>query len=157
MGNVIGIARRAKSRAPMETLEQVTISIGRGLEGDCKGSKFLERQITILAIEDWNAALALLEGVDLDWTVRRANLLVCDMKLPRGRGSLISIGDVTLEVRDQTSPCQQMENAQVGLRKALSGDWRGGVSCRVVAGGEIKNGDEIKTIRDVPETIIRLP
>jgi MOSC domain-containing protein YiiM len=157
MGNLLGIARRGKSRAPMEKLQRATISKELGLMGDCKGSKFPERQITILSIEDWTATLALLGGIDLDWTVRRANLLVSGIVLPRGRGSKIAIGDVVVEVRDQTSPCQQMENAQAGLRKALSGDWRGGVCCRVISGGEIGIGDSVKTILDVPETIIRLP
>ena len=157
MGKLIGIAKREKSRAPMEQLEQAAISTEQGLVGDCKGGKFPERQITILAIEDWKAALALLDELNLDWTVRRANLLVSDIKLPRGRGSQIAIGDVVVEVRDQTSPCQQMENAQTGLRKALSGDWRGGVCCRVVNGGEIRIGDSVKAILEIPQTIIRLP
>ncbi len=157
MGKLIGIAKREKSRAPMEKLEQASISTELGLLGDCKGSKFPERQITILAIEDWKATLALLRGIDLDWSVRRANFLVGGIKLPRGRGSQIAIGDVIVEVRDQTSPCQQMENAQIGLRKALSGDWRGGVSCRVISGGQIKIGDSVKPILEIPETIIRLP
>ncbi len=157
MGKIIGIARRGKSRAPMEKIQEATISTELGLVGDCKGAKFPERQITIMAIEDWNGALLLLGGIDLDWSVRRANILVSDIKLPRGKGSQIAIGDVIVEVRDQTSPCQQMENAQTGLRKALSGNWRGGVCCRVICGGEIKIGDSVNTILDVPETIIRLP
>ena len=157
MSRIIGIARRGKSRAPMEKLQKATISTEMGLLGDCKGSKFPERQITILAIEDWKATLALLNDIDLDWTVRRANLLVIGIVLPRGRGSKIAIGDVVVEVRGQTSPCQQMENTQKGLRKALSGDWRGGVSCRVINGGDIKIGDSVKIILEIPETIIRLP
>jgi MOSC domain-containing protein YiiM len=157
MSKIIGIARRGKSRAPMEKLQSANISTEIGLLGDCKGSKFPERQITILAIEDWKATLALLDGIDLDWTVRRANLLVSGIVLPRGRGSKIAFGDVVVEVRGQTSPCQQMENAQKGLRKALSGDWRGGLSCRVISGGEIKIGDSVNKILNLPETIIRLP
>jgi MOSC domain-containing protein YiiM len=141
----------------MEKLEAASITVEFGLAGDCKGSKFPERQITILAIEDWRMALALLGDVDLDWTVRRANVLSSGIKLPRGKGSQIAIGSVVVEVREQTSPCQQMEIAREGLRKALTGEWRGGVSCRVVSGGEIKIGDDIKTLIEVPETIIRLP
>jgi MOSC domain-containing protein YiiM len=157
MGKVLGIARRDKSRAPMEKLEAASVTVQFGMVGDCKGSKFPERQITILAVEDWRMALTLVGDVDLDWTVRRANVLSSGIKLPRGRGSQIAIGSVVVEVREQTSPCQQMENAQAGLRKALSGEWRGGVSCRVVSGGEIKIGESVQTILEVPETIIRLP
>jgi MOSC domain-containing protein YiiM len=82
---------------------------------------------------------------------------VSGIKLPRGKGSQIAIRDVIVEVRDQTSPCQQMEKAQAGLRKALSGDWRGGVTCRVISGGTIRIGDPVTTIREMPERIIRLP
>jgi MOSC domain-containing protein YiiM len=157
MGSLIGIAGRGVSRAPMEKRDHASISTEFGLIGDCKGSKFPERQITILAIEDWNAALDVLGGIDLDWTVRRANLLVSGIKLPRGKGSQIAIRDVIVEVRDQTSPCQQMEKAQAGLRRALSDDWRGGVTCRVISGGTIRIGDPVTTIREMPERIIRLP
>ena len=157
MSRLIGIARRAKSRDPMEVFSKATITLANGMEGDCKGSKFPLRQLTILAIEDWERALQIINKPTLDWTVRRANLLVEGIKLPRGKGSKLAIGEVVVEVTDQTSPCQQMENAQAGLRKALAGDWRGGVTCRVLSGGVIKIGDEVSTLFHAPEHIIRLP
>ena len=157
MGKLIGIARRAKSRDPMEMLDQADISIANGLEGDCKGKRFPLRQLTIMTLEDWQNSLDLIGKPNLDWTIRRANLLVTDIKLPRGKGSRLLIGEVEVEVTDQTSPCQQMENAFVGLRKALAGDWRGGVTCRIIEGGKIKVGNQVRTLLELPETIIRLP
>ena len=157
MGKLIGIARRAKSRDPMEMLDQADISIANGLEGDCKGKRFPLRQFTIMTLEDWQNSLDLIGKPNLDWTIRRANLLVTDIKLPRGKGSRLLIGEVEVEVTDQTSPCQQMENAFVGLRKALAGDWRGGVTCRIIEGGKIKVGNQVRTLLELPETIIRLP
>ena len=157
MGKIIGIAKREISRGPMEVLEQAQITLSAGIEGDSKGKRFPLRQLTILAIEDWQATLALLGGPKLDWTVRRANLLVQDIKLPRGNGSRLECGDVVLEVTGQTSPCQQMENPHAGLRRALAGDWRGGITCRVLSGGFIKHRDSIDTILHNPESVIRLP
>ena len=62
-GRLIGIARRDARRAPMQTIDEVAITLERGVEGDHKGAKFKRRAVTILAREDWEAALAALAGV----------------------------------------------------------------------------------------------
>lgn len=143
-GNLIGIARRPRSRAPMEEIETALVSTKTGLEGDCKGAKFPRRQITILAREDWEAACeALVPAATLTWTVRRANLLVEGVRLPRAKGARMWVGPVELEVTAETYPCRQMEKAHAGLLKALGRDWRGGVTCRVVRGGRIGLGDPV--------------
>jgi MOSC domain-containing protein YiiM len=157
IGKLLGIARRALSRAPMEEVASVVASPEFGISGDCKGLRFPQRQVTILAEEDWNETLAILGGFYLPWATRRANLLVRGVSLPRGVGSLIEVGSVILEVTGQTSPCQQMENAHAGLRKALGGNWRGGVTTRVTAGGLLKVGDAVEVTHRVPEHVIRLP
>ena len=162
-GRLIAIARRTAPRAPMETLEAGAISLERGLEGDHKGPKFPNRAITILAREDWDAAVAdltdLAGPVPLAWTVRRANLLVEGIRLPRSRGSILRVGDVELMVTAETSPCRRMEEAHRGLLKALSPDWRGGVTCRVVTAGAVAVGQDVadleggrgkKSPRDAP-------
>ena len=102
----------------MQELERGSISVERGLEGDHKGAKFPRRQITVMAIEAWreaNAALPDLAGCQaLAWTVRRANLLVEGVALPRAKGGLLAIGDVELEITDQTVPCGRMDEAHPG-------------------------------------------
>lgn len=156
-GRLIGIARRERSRAPMDALQSATITVEAGLAGDCKGVKFPMRQITLLQRELWEAALFTLGNPDLDWTVRRANLLVEGVNLPRGAGSEIMVGDVKLEVTAQTSPCAQMDHAYQGLRRALAPDWRGGVTARVLAGGMISIGDEVRVSREILEHKVHLP
>ena len=117
-GQLIGIARRAGRRAPMEELSHGAITLGAGLEGDSRGAKFKTRQITVLAREDWDAALLDLADLsgppDLPWTVRRANLYVEGLRLPRAKGGVLRIGDVVLEITGQTNPCQRMEDAHRG-------------------------------------------
>jgi MOSC domain-containing protein YiiM len=156
-GRLIGIARRAKTRAPMQEIEQGTISIAAGLEGDFKGAKYPNRQVTVLAREDWQAALAALGAGDLPWTARRANLLVADVALPRAAGAILRIGPLRLEVTAQTYPCARMEEVRAGLLKALAKAWRGGVTCRVLEGGAIAIGDPVEVLVRPPEAKSRLP
>jgi MOSC domain-containing protein YiiM len=162
-GRLVGIARREAVRAPMQEIDAGRISIERGLEGDHKGPKFRRRQITVLAREAWEQALAELAGRDgepvhLPWTARRANLLVEGIALPKARGAVLSVGPVRLEVTDPTQPCRRMDEARPGLLKALHPDWRGGVTCRVLEGGDIAVGDPVEILlAPPPERALRLP
>ena len=146
-GRLIGMARRDGPRAPMETLEAGRIGVEFGLEGDHRGvvrpGKLPRRQVTVLAREDWEAACADL-GREVPWTARRANLLVEQFPLPRRVGDVIAIGEVRLEVHLEIDPCSRMDEAAEGLRVALMPDWRGGVGCRVLQGGDIALGDEVR-------------
>jgi MOSC domain-containing protein YiiM len=156
-GRLIGMARRAARRAPMQEIADGLITQKGGLVGDFKGAKYPRRQITVLAREDWLAALAEIGEPDLPWTVRRANLLVEGVELPRAAGGILRIGTVRLEVTDQTYPCARMEEAQAGLLSALAMDWRGGVTCRVLGGGPIALGDPVEVTVRPPRTERKLP
>ncbi|MDG4720513.1 MULTISPECIES: MOSC domain-containing protein [Thalassospira] len=139
---LIGIARKSKSRAPMETLEQVTVTTELGVDGDFRG-KLRRRQVTILAEEGWQAAINDIARPDLSWTTRRANLLVRGIDLPREKGSKITIGTVTFEVTGETDPCTRMDEAAPGLKDAMTPDWRGGITCRVIESGQLSVGDQV--------------
>lgn len=140
-GTVQAIARRAASRAPMERLDAVAVSAEAGLDGDYRG-RSMRRQVTLMSAEDWQAVCAEL-GAELDWTLRRANLLVAGLALPREAGAVVRVGGVTLAVTGETEPCSRMDEQHAGLRAALTPDWRGGITCRVVEGGAIKVGDAV--------------
>ena len=141
----------------MQEIAEGLISVEAGLVGDCKGAKHPRRQITVLAREAWETALAELGEPDLGWTARRANLLVAGVELPRAKGGILRIGSVRLEVTSQTYPCARMDEARQGLLKALAKDWRGGVTCRVLAGGHIGLGDVAEVLVRPQEAIPRLP
>jgi MOSC domain-containing protein YiiM len=141
MGKVEDIARRKKIRAPMETLNTVTVDEKTGLAGDIRGGA-LKRQVTILSAEAWNSVCEELK-TELPWTTRRANILVSGIKLPQESGYQIQIGEILLEVTRQTDPCERMDEQYLGLTNALMLDWRGGVCCSVVRGGNIMNGDKV--------------
>jgi MOSC domain-containing protein YiiM len=137
----------------MEEVSSCLITPEIGVMGDCKGQRFPLRQVTILSREDWEAALADVAAstgmgsIDLPWTARRANVFVEGVKLPRGQGSVISLGGTLLEVTEETYPCAQMELALRGLREALSPDWRGGITCKVLSGGSVEIGDRVSVIK----------
>ncbi|MGE0023031.1 MAG: MOSC domain-containing protein [Hyphomicrobium sp.] len=161
-GRLIAIARRGAVRAPMEEIAEGVISVDGGLAGDHKGAKFPRRRITVLAREDWEAALADLSSADglpvrLPWTTRRANLFVEGVRLPRARGAILRVGSVELEVTFPTQPCRRMEEAHAGLLKALHPAWRGGVTCQVLMGGDVRIGDAVEVLSSPPEHEMRLP
>ena len=143
-GRLIGIARTPALRAPMQELSCADISVERGIEGDARGMK-PERQVTVLFREGWEAACRDIDS-ELPWTARRANLYVEGVSFPREAGWRLRVGDVVLEVTQETSPCELMERAQAGLRKAMTSDWRGGVCCFVVRGGEIRVGAAVERV-----------
>lgn len=145
MGKLLGIAWKGESRAPMEQATAATVSDDTGVEHDYRGRRD-ERQVTVLAHEDWQKACDLL-GAVVPWTTRRANLLVEGVALVESTGTRLSIGDLVLEVTGECGPCTRMDEQHVGLTAALQPEWRGGVTCRVVSGGRIALGDAVAAIR----------
>jgi len=144
MGNVIGIARREKLRAEMETIDSVYVDEKTGLSGDIRGTA-LKRQVTLLSAKAWSEVCHELEA-DLPWTTRRANILIENIDFHQDSGYKIKIGEVLLLVTRQTDPCSRMDEQYSGLTNALMSDWRGGVCCSVVKGGNLSLGDEVKLI-----------
>ncbi|MBO9713803.1 MOSC domain-containing protein [Sphingomonas sp.] len=143
MGRLAGIARHAERRGPIETLESVLVTPEAGVTGDRNGPK-TKRQVSLIEANDWAAAMAEV-GADLPWWMRRANLLVEDFDLPHGGDVRIRIGaEVVIELKTEIDPCERMDELVEGLRRALEPDWRGGAGGKVIAGGVITVGDEIR-------------
>lgn len=145
MGTLKAIAWRDRKRGPMREVTSAAVDLETGVAGDFRGKRGA-RQVTVLSAEVWRSVCDEL-GAELPWTMRRANLLVEGVELPRRDGAIIDVGDVSLEVTVETDPCSRMDEQHDGLRAALLPDWRGGVCCRVLAGGNIRPGDPV-TVRD---------
>ncbi len=127
--------------APLEEINQASVSELDGIEGDARGRK-PGRQVTVLFRDGWEDACREVRA-QLPWVTRRANLYVEGVERPRTPGGRIAIGAVVLAVVQETRPCDLMERAQTGLYRALTPDWRGGVCCNVVRGGIIQTGDTV--------------
>ncbi len=141
MGRLLGIARANALRATLVEVQEADVGGVDGIQGDARGRK-ADRQVTVLFREGWESACGEL-GVALPWVTRRANLLVEGIVPPRAGGQL-RIGDLVLEVTQETQPCHLMEAAHRGLKRALTPEWRGGVCCRVLKGGKIRVGDGVE-------------
>ncbi len=146
MAKVLGIARKAASRAPMEEIPSAAITVESGVGGDYCG-RVQKRQVTVLSKDAWNAACAQL-GSEIPWTTRRANLLVDGVSLENTDGMKLRVGEVELRITGETGPCHRMEEQYAGLRAAMTPDWRGGVSCTVMVAGTVKLGDKVALVNN---------
>jgi MOSC domain-containing protein YiiM len=124
----------------MELLTRTVIAPGTGLEGDSRG-RMAGRNVSILSEGAWIAACRDL-STDVPWTYRRANLLIRGLDLEETAGRRLRVGPVVLEVTRECDPCNRMEEQKAGLRAALTPDWRGGIVCSVIVGGEVVLGDD---------------
>ena len=150
-GKLAGIARHARPKGPMETLDHVSVSAAEGVHGDFRGAmaaqkRSFRRQVSLIERAAWEAALAD-AGAYLDWQHSRRNLLLDGTNLPLVIGTRVAIGDsLVIEIMAECDPCEQMEALAPGLRAAMTPDWRGGFLGRVVVDGDIALGDEVKVI-----------
>ena len=141
-GRLAGIATKAGKRLPMVPADRAIVSVAEGVSGDWRGVQ-KTRQVTVLFAEDWALAVAGLDPA-APWTVRRATLLVSGAANPKRAGDVLAIGGVRLLVTGETQPCKRMDEQMPGLWDAMRPDWRGGVTARVIAGGEIVLGDVVR-------------
>jgi len=138
--------KRAKG-GPMDPARRASVIAGRGLLGNAdQGGR---RQVTIIAREVWDALWAEVDP-RIEPVMRRANVLVSGVDLRETRGRVLRLGRVRVRVLGETRPCEQMDAAAPGLRRALETGWRGGVFGEVLDDGEIAAGDPVSWREDRP-------
>lgn len=104
------------------------------------------RQVTIIEREIWDRLPTM--GIVVDPSARRANLMVSGIGLAESRGRVLRIGECHIQILGETKPCNQMEEAHVGLRDALSPGWNGGAYGVILDDGEIAVGDRVEWVRE---------
>lgn len=142
MGKVVEIATRVESRAAMVVYASAKVSFDHGIGDDSRGLIKGDRQVTVMTKESWNAVCSDLDR-KLHWTTRRANILIEGIDLKESKGLILKIGKFYLEITGELAPCQRMEDQFVGLEKALTPDWRGGVTCKILSEGIIRENDKV--------------
>jgi MOSC domain-containing protein YiiM len=134
----------------MEALDHAEVTIAEGLHGDFRGSLKPgrnKRQVTAMTVEGWRDALREL-GTQVPWEQRRVNLLVEGVSLEQSAGGrLVFDSGLVLEVTGECDPCSRMEEVAPGLKAVLLPRWRGGVTTRVIEGGLIRVGDNVRIER----------
>jgi MOSC domain-containing protein YiiM len=137
-GEVVKIWLKRFKGGPMDPVMFAEAVPGRGLAGNAnQGGK---RQVTLIDESRWKEACAEL-GVDVDPSARRANVMLRGIDLEGMRGRTLRIGQMRVRIYNETRPCEQMEDAEPGLRVALQPRWRAGAYGEVVEGGVITVGD----------------
>ncbi len=151
MPKLIGIATHTQPKGAVIQHQSIQITLKTGLENDYRGQSDPQKQVTLLSAKTWNNICQNL-GVNLDWSARRANLLVDDIDFSEGEtliGHQVQVGKILLEITAETDPCARMDELHLGLKNALTPNWFGGVRCKVLKAGTIQLGDKIHLLKRI--------
>jgi len=139
--HVVEINTAPGARLPMRPTDSVVVEEGKGIVGDrYHGSR--HRQVTVQSREALDRAAAQL-GHPFDSGATRRNITVDSGEIPTRPGTLIRIGEVTLEVVRVAAPCRLMDDS-VGPGAAAALRGRAGSACRVLQSGTIRIGDPVE-------------
>jgi MOSC domain-containing protein YiiM len=143
-GRVEWIGIRPARGEPMQALDSVAITPGKGLEGDrFKGRETSKRQVTLIQQEHLHAIASCLQRKAIAPEVFRRNIVVSGLNLLALKGKQFRIGNVVLEYTGLCHPCSKMETSLgPGGYNAMRG--HGGITTRVVQAGDIALGDDVR-------------
>jgi len=143
-GRVEWIGIRPGRGKAMEALDRVDASPGRGLEGDrFNGRETSTRQVTLIQQEHLQAIASCVQRGEIEPDIFRRNIVVSGLNLLALKGKTFRIGGVLLEYTGLCHPCSKMETALgPGGYNAMRG--HGGITTRVVEGGELSLGSKVQ-------------
>ncbi|WP_417517355.1 MOSC domain-containing protein [Marinobacter sp.] len=144
LGRVEWIGIRPTRGEAMQALNRVAVTPGKGLEGDrFKGRETSKRQVTLIQQEHLTAMASCLHRDAIGPEVFRRNIVISGLNLLALKGKTFQIGGVVLEYTGLCHPCSKMEiSLGPGGYNAMRG--HGGITTRVVEGGELALGDVVK-------------
>ena len=138
MADVLHLFRAPQKRSPMEEVAEVRALEDSGLEGCAHARTGSPRQVLLVDSET-------LELMELAPGIIRENITTRGINVNGlNAGERLRVGAAQLEVSMVCNPCDLMEKIRPGLRRELRG--RRGMLCRVIAGGIIRQGDQIERI-----------
>ena len=146
------LLRPARETRPVSVASTVAIA-ERGLEGDRSsksGRGGGRRQVTLIQAEHLPLIAAWTGHATLDPAILRRNLVISGLNLLSGRSPLrdqeihLQIGEsVVLALTGPCDPCSKMErDLGPGAYNAMRG--HGGMTARVLVGGPLMVGDEVR-------------
>ncbi|WP_258098562.1 MOSC domain-containing protein [Marinoscillum pacificum] len=143
-GTLEWIGIRTERKQPLTSVESVAVDETSGLVGDHYKAKSAKRQVTLIQQEHLEAVSSFL-GKEVTPFLTRRNLMVKGINLFALRNKQFQIGEVILEGTGYCHPCSRMEeNLGPGGYNAMRG--HGGITAKVIKGGEIKVGDLVELI-----------
>ena len=139
-GQLEAIWIKRAHRGPMDPVASGRLIAGRGLAGNADQGR--RRQVTLIEQERWDSLMRSLQS-SISPSARRANLMLSGIELAHTRDRILRVGNAHLRIAGETRPCERMDEALPGLRRALAVDWGGGVFAEVLDDGEIAVGDQV--------------
>jgi MOSC domain-containing protein YiiM len=149
-GGLVAICVGDTKRADLRAVDRIEAVAGQGLVGDRyfqQAGTFSkpgapDREVTLIESEAL-AALAQEEGITLQLTQARRNLVTRDVPLNHLVGREFTVGNVVLRGLRLCEPCDHLEKLTVaGVKKGLC--HRGGLRAQIVRGGPLLVGDPIQ-------------
>lgn len=147
-GRVEALWTKRMKRGPMDPAEELRVVRRTGIATNADWGG--RRQITIIEKERWEAMMAALGHPLLDPSARRANVMVSGCDLGDSRHHILHVGEVRIEIVGETRPCEQMDEAYPGLRRAMASPWNGGAYGVILDSGVIRVGDTAKLVEPAP-------
>lgn len=157
-GRIDAILLRPRRGVPAWSVPLAVAIAGVGLSGDRavdrqEGRPPGKRQVTLIQAEHFPVIASMIGCGAIDPALLRRNLVVSGLNLQAAKSLfkdvplVLRIGEaVELELTGPCDPCSRMEAALgVGGHNAMRG--HGGVTARVVQGGEIRVGDAVRCER----------
>lgn len=145
VGRVEWIGIRPEKRKPLEVVESVEADTEQGLVGDHYHGSSGKRQVTLIQAEHLEAVASMLGRDKLNPLLLRRNIVVRGINLLALKEKRFQIGEAVLEMTGLCHPCSRMEqNLGAGGYNAVRG--HGGITARVLGGGKIAVGDEVKKV-----------
>ncbi len=128
----------------MKAVDELRVVSRTGIEHNADwGGK---RQVTILEKERWDAMMEELGHPDVDPSARRANVLISGCDLADSSHRVLRLGAVRIEIMGETRPCERMDQAHQGLRRAMASPWNGGAYGIILDDGALHVGDEVELL-----------
>ena len=148
VGSLEWIGIRKMRKEPLTSLTEVKVTVEDGLDGDHFKAKFsTKRQVTLIQQEHLDGVASMLGKDSISPVLTRRNLVIRGINLFAIRDRKFSIGEVVFEGTGYCHPCSRMEeNLGPGGYNAMRG--HGGLTAKVVSGGMIKLGDQVKLLTD---------
>ena len=148
-GRVARIFIGPEEGGPIQEMAEIEAVAGKGLVGDRYFQDGLDEhdpslEVTLFSAEGLEAGRAD-SGLDIEAADMRRNLMTEGIQLSDLLGRRFAAGDVVFEGLEENPPCAHLQRlAGKPLLKPLIK--RAGIRARIVTGGTIRKGDEIRVL-----------
>ena len=145
VGKVEWMGIRPKKRSAVKEVQKLTASEKEGLIGDHYSGRSGKRQVTLIQKEHLDTVASILKK-EIEPGLTRRNIVVSGINLLALKDLKFRVGEVELQMTGLCHPCSRMEeNFGPGGYNAMRG--HGGITAKIIKGGNIKIGDEVKLIK----------